>query len=533
MPPLETPSGSTRRAIERLPRHLRRYVVPQNYAAYTPRDHALWRHVMQKLSARIGRVAHPIYLEGLAATGVDIERIPSLDQMNDRLGRFGWSAVAVRGFIPPAAFTELQSLRVLAIAEDIRDHRHVDYTPAPDIVHESAGHAPILAVPRYAEYLERCGEVGFRAIASREDEAAFDAIRHLSIVKEDPSATPDDAARAERRLAEAQASRRYVSENARASRLYWWTAEYGLVGRLDAPELYGAGLLSSLGEAEHCLTDAVRKVPLGLACVDTDFDITRMQPQLFVARDFDHLFEVLEAFRKTLAWQRGGDYGLDEALRAGSVNHLALADGLQASGVVVERAPALRPPAPGLTASAARLRGPVQLARAGRALAPPFAGDALVAFGEGRLPERGAFALELASGLRLEGFAEGDHVVRDLRATLGDVIVAAEARALLLVTPGLPSVAGGPADPAAWDEHFGEANAFGGGEGEAEARAKKAASLPEGAARLYERVRALRTSSARRARDVDELDRAAAAFPDEWLLRAEIAELKAALEPAA
>ncbi|HEU4405763.1 MAG TPA: aromatic amino acid hydroxylase [Polyangiaceae bacterium] len=533
MPALDPPLSSTRRAIERLPRHLRRYVVPQNYAAYTPRDQALWRHVMRRLSSRLATIAHPVYLEGLAATGIELERIPSLDQMNDRLGRFGWSAVAVRGFIPPAVFTELQSLRVLAIAEDIRDHRHVDYTPAPDIIHESAGHAPILAVPRYAEYLERCGEVGFRAIASREDEAVFDAIRNLSIVKEDPSRTPEDGARAERRLAEAQASRRYVSENTRASRLYWWTAEYGLVGRLDAPKLYGAGLLSSLGEAEHCLTPVVRKLPLGLECADTDYDITRMQPQLFVARDFDHLFEALDAFRETLAWRRGGDFGLGEALRAGTVNHLSLAGGLQVSGVVAALAPSQRPPGPDLSPSAARLRGPVQLARGGRALAAPFRGDALVLFGEGHLPERGAFSLTLPSGLRVEGVAEGGHEVRALRATLGDQTVAAADRMLVVLAPSLPSVAGGPADPASWDEHFGEQNPFGDGEGEAEARAKKAASLPRGAADLYERVRVLGRSGACDERTLDELRRKAAAYPDEWLLREEIDRLKAHLDPAA
>jgi phenylalanine-4-hydroxylase len=533
MPTLETRASSTRRAIERLPRHLRRYVVPQDYAAYTPRDQALWRHIMHRLSTRLEAIAHPIYLQGLAATGIELERIPSLDEMNDRLGRFGWSAVAVRGFIPPAVFTELQSLRVLAIAEDIRDHKHVGYTPAPDIVHESAGHAPILAVPRYAEYLQRCGEVGFRAIASREDEAVFDGIRNLSIVKEDPATTPDDEARAERRLADALASRRYVSENTRASRLYWWTAEYGLVGSLHAPKLYGAGLLSSLAEAEHCLTPAVRKVPLSLACADTEYDITRMQPQLFVARDFDHLFEVLDAFRATLAWQRGGDFGLDEALRAGTVNHLALADGLQVSGVVAERAPSLRPPAPGLSSSAALLRGPVQLARGGSAIGSPFAGDALVVFGEGRLPERGPFSLTFPSGLRVEGVATGNHEARSVRATLGDVTIAASDRLLVLFSPTLPSVAGGPADPASWDEHFGEANLFGGGEGEAEARAKKAASLPKGAAELYERVRTLRAAGGGKGRALDAIEQQAAAFPDEWLLREEIDELKTRLEPAA
>ena len=99
--------------------------------------------------------------------------------MNERLAGLGWRAAPVRGFIPPAVFTEMQARGVLAIAADIRTHEHVEYTPAPDIVHESAGHAPILKDPRYADYLKRCGVAGFRAIASREDRDVFEAIRAL------------------------------------------------------------------------------------------------------------------------------------------------------------------------------------------------------------------------------------------------------------------------------------------------------------------------------------------------------------------
>ncbi len=182
----------TERAADALPAHLRRFVVDQDWDAYTPRDHAVWRHVLRRLVAHLRDRAHGSYLRGLEATGIGTERIPRLDEMNEKLSRSGWSAVAVRGFIPPAVFTELQSRRVLAIAADIRSHAHIAYTPAPDIIHESAGHAPILVDGRYSEYLRRCGEVGTKAIASAADDAVFRAIRQLSIAKEDPGATPEE-----------------------------------------------------------------------------------------------------------------------------------------------------------------------------------------------------------------------------------------------------------------------------------------------------------------------------------------------------
>lgn len=512
----------TQRAIDNLPAHLRRYVVEQDYAAYTSRDQAVWRHILHRLTDHLKDHAHQSYLSGLAATGIGLERIPSLDEMNEKLAGMGWSAVAVRGFIPPAVFTELQTLGVLAIAADIRTHEHIAYTPAPDIVHESAGHAPILADARYAEYLRRCGQVGFKAIASVEDQAVFEAIRNLSVVKEDPTASRELIAHAEERLAATAASRRYVSENTRASRLYWWTAEYGLVGDLSDPKIYGAGILSSLGEATHCLTDAVKKVPHSLLCAETEYDITRMQPQLFVARDFEHLFEVLEAFEATLAWKRGGDFGLDEALRARTVNHLLLSDGLELTGRVVARVPSAAPVGEGLASALARLEGPVMRSRGGKNLGKPWGGEALVVFGETRLPERGPFSVECPSGLLLTGFATGHGEVVNLRGHLDGKPLDLPSWCLVFTSPTLPSVAGGPADPGAWDRWFGDMNAFAEGDAEAQARAKKAEALAPELAALYASVRTLRESGQG---DLEALRAAAADYPGEWLLAKELQEL--------
>lgn len=520
----------TERAIAALPPHLRRFVVTQDHAAYTARDHAVWRHILRRLTAHLADRAHPRYLAGLAATGIDLERIPSIDDMNLKLARAGWSAVAVRGFIPPAVFTELQSRRVLAIAADIRTHEHIEYTPAPDIVHESAGHAPFVADPTYAEYLQRCGEAGFRAIASVEDQAVFEAIRNLSVVKEDPSASREEVALAEERLEAAAASARFASESTRASRLYWWTAEYGLVGSLDAPRLYGAGLLSSIGEAVHCLTPRVRKLPLDAGCAEVAYDITRMQPQLFVARDFGHLFEVLEDFVGTLSWKRGGDVGLEQAIHARTVNHLALSGGRELSGVVVERARLPAEVAPGLATALVRITGPILVSRAGRARGKPWPGEAVVAFGEGELPERGAFDLALGSGLELRGFAVGEGEVVNLEATLGGRRLPLPSWSLLFLSRDLRSVAGGPADPGAWDRWFGELSSFATGDGEARARKRKAAALPARLAELYAEVRRLRERGEATRERLLAIREAGAAFQDDWLLVTEVDEMLGAEE---
>jgi phenylalanine-4-hydroxylase len=83
---------------------------------------------------------------------------------------------------------EFQAYNVLVIASDIRQLEHIEYT-APDIIHEGAGHAPIIANPEYAEYLRRFGEIGCKAISSDTDYQMYEAIRLLSIVKKQKTPT--------------------------------------------------------------------------------------------------------------------------------------------------------------------------------------------------------------------------------------------------------------------------------------------------------------------------------------------------------
>lgn len=172
--------------LRRLPQHLLQYVHQQHYDRYSPIDQAVWRYVMRRNTAYLPKVAHHSYLSGLAQAGISTEQIPSMYGMNRILKDIGWAAVAVDGFIPSAAFMEFQAYNVLVIAQDIRQLEHLQYTPAPDIIHESAGHAPIIANPEYSEYLRRFGEIGCRAIASAKDHEMYEAIRRLSILKHSP-----------------------------------------------------------------------------------------------------------------------------------------------------------------------------------------------------------------------------------------------------------------------------------------------------------------------------------------------------------
>ena len=320
--------------LDRVPAHLRKYVVEQDYERYTAVDQAVWRFVLLQMYAKLQRTAHPAYAHGLNATGISVEKVPALSEMDECLSRFGWGAIGVDGFIPPRAFTEFQALGILPICAEIRSADHLVYTPAPDIIHEAAGHAPILVDPKYAAYLERIGEVGAKAFSVPEDNAVYDAIFTLSEVKERPGASQNEIRAAERRLEQAERQVNTVSEATRVSRLYWWTAEYGLIGTPNDYKLYGAGLLSSLGESHSCHHPSVKKLPLTADCIHVSYDITRTQPQLFVAEDFDHLGDVLTEVEASLAAQRGGRSALLEAAKSAELCTLMLDNSLSVIGSV-------------------------------------------------------------------------------------------------------------------------------------------------------------------------------------------------------
>jgi phenylalanine-4-hydroxylase len=184
--------------------------------------------------------------------------------------------------------------------------------------------------------LQRFGEVGAKAMSSKKDFELYEAIRHLSILKEQPNSNPKEVEEALKLVEYRQRNLGEPSEMALLSRLHWWTVEYGLIGTFENPKIYGAGLLSSIGESVSCLEPEVKKIPYSIEAMNQPFDITTKQPQLFVCRDFQHLKDVLEEFASKMAYQVGGLEGINKAIECRNVATCEYSSGLQVSGVFDE-----------------------------------------------------------------------------------------------------------------------------------------------------------------------------------------------------
>jgi phenylalanine-4-hydroxylase len=520
----------------RIPDYLKPYIVAQDATKYTAIDHASWRFILKISRAFFAKNAHPLYLNGLAETGISTERIPLISEMDAKLRRFGWQAVAVSGFIPPAVFMEFLSRGILPIACDMRKLENIAYTPAPDIVHEAAGHAPIISDPEYAKYLKHYGELAEKAIFSKQDLDVYEAVRELSDIKENPRSTPEQVAASEKRLELAGAAVDHVSEATQLGRMGWWTIEYGLLGDEKNPKIYGAGLLSSVSESYNCLHPAVKKIPLTVDCVDMTYDITRPQPQLFIAKNFKTLVQALDDLAERMAFRRGGTEGLAKAQKAATVTTTVLDTGIQISGVL-ER---FETDADGKI-SFLKYSGPVQLSYQGKEL--PNQGPAHHSQGfssplgriKSQVDSNQQSKIEFESGIKLEGtltgqLEQGGQLIlrsfRDCRVTSakGETLFDPDWGPFDLACGSeVISVYGGAADRSPYLAATGGFGQEPGGQ-----KTNLTAENKE-LNQLYARVRKVREDKRFDAPAIAELDQVAGSletnYPQDWLLRYELLEL--------
>ena len=318
---------------KRLPKYLHKYIIKQPYDDYTGQNQAVWRYVMRSNVDFLQHVSYGDFVGGLKKTGIAIDDIPRMEGMNRILKNIGWAAVAVDGFIPPSIFMGFQANNVLVISAEMRTIEHIEYTPAPDIIHESAGHAPIIADPEYATYLKRFGEIGCKAFSKPQDDKLFHAIRELSTIKENPNSSEKSIKESSELVESLQNNMGELSEMAKIRNLHWWTVEYGLIGNIENPKIYGAGLLSSIKESKECLNKSLSKLPYNVNVAEVNFDITTPQPQLFITPSFKFLSEVLEQFVDKMSFKIGGLKGIQNAIDSKKIGTVELSSGVQISGV--------------------------------------------------------------------------------------------------------------------------------------------------------------------------------------------------------
>jgi phenylalanine-4-hydroxylase len=226
-----------------------RYVVRQDWNAYTPAQHALWRKLYQRQAKLVPGRACELFIDSLNKLDA-ADDIPLLDRTSEALYQAtGWQLVAVPGLIPDLTFFEHLAERRFPVTVWLRAPEEFDYIAEPDVFHDFFGHVPLLFNPVFADYLQQFGQGGVKALK-------LDALQYLA-------------------------------------RLYWYTVEFGLIQSPQGLRAYGAGILSSGGEIEYCLSNPhPKRIALDVErTMRTLYKIDSYQETYFVIGDYQDLFE--------------------------------------------------------------------------------------------------------------------------------------------------------------------------------------------------------------------------------------------------
>jgi phenylalanine-4-hydroxylase len=266
----------TSESMERTRRSIAELFIEQRYECYSAADHEAWRKLYARLKPRWEKYANERFLAGIEALGLNAERIPRLEEINQRLEpRTGFQAIAVSGYVPSFIFLDRLRNREFPATVTIRPSNQLDYLPEPDIFHDIAGHVPMHTDQRFADMLARLGECAHTAAALAAQMPPETRLKKLtSIVRA-------------------------------MARFFWFTVEFGLMKGRGGLRVYGSGLLSSYGEIEHAIeSPEVQRYPIQLEWViNQSFEIDHYQPLLFVVESFSHLFELVEELDQ---WMREG-----------------------------------------------------------------------------------------------------------------------------------------------------------------------------------------------------------------------------------
>jgi len=220
---------------------------------YTSEETRIWRDVSPKLDELHRKHACQIYLKAKDTLGISATEIPQLRVLSDRVQReTNMHLVPAEGPLPYRTFYSYIAERGFPVTQFIRHGSHPEFTPEPDMIHDCLGHVPPLMHHDYAEVLALIGKAAF---------TTADPLQVLAL-----------------------------------KRFSWFSIEFGLMKEAGEIKVFGAGILSSTGEIPFSLfsKDVKRRPFVTDEVIETDYDPSRMQDQLFIIPSFAWLRREIE-----------------------------------------------------------------------------------------------------------------------------------------------------------------------------------------------------------------------------------------------
>lgn len=220
---------------------------------YTAEETRIWREVSPKLDELHLKHACQMYLNAKHELAINPRQIPQLRHLSERVEReTNMHLVPAEGALPYRIFYQYIGARGFPVTQFIRHGSHPEFTPEPDMIHDCLGHVPPLMNHDYAELLTLIG----KAVSATDSGEQVLALKRFS----------------------------------------WFSIEFGLIEDAGDTRVFGAGILSSIGEIPYSVlsSDVTRQPFVTRTVINTDYDPSRMQNHLFIAPSLTFLRSELE-----------------------------------------------------------------------------------------------------------------------------------------------------------------------------------------------------------------------------------------------
>lgn len=232
--------------------------MKQQFENYTAEDLQVWTTLFERQIRNLADKASLHYLNALEEMKdvLNPSILPNFNSINEWFkSSTGWEIYCVPGLIPVDEFFILLADKKFPSSTWLRSMEKLDYLEEPDMFHDVFGHVPLLSNQVFSDFIQEFGKIGKSMIENEEK---------LIMLQ----------------------------------RLYWFTIEFGLI-KEEGLKIYGAGIMSSFGEAISSLDESAEKRIFDLETIlNQSFITTEIQQFYFVIESLEELFKSIVQLSK-------------------------------------------------------------------------------------------------------------------------------------------------------------------------------------------------------------------------------------------